>query len=48
MNLDQILTQLKIEESIKEMNPLDELINYYPISTSINCGILVQSGKLIL
>ena len=39
---------MKKEENWKALNPFEELINEFPIQNSMNCGIFIDSGEIIL
>ena len=32
VDFDSVISEIKTEEKIRQMNPLDEFINYYPIT----------------
>jgi hypothetical protein len=37
----QLMKPQNIKYDFKKMDHFDELINFYPISSSINCGVLI-------
>lgn len=46
VDYDLLLSQIKVEDSMRQMDPLDEFVNWFPLNRQTNCGILLVKGRL--
>jgi hypothetical protein len=46
MDMQSLLKPMDYSENFKDMNPMDEFVNFYPLQHSMNCCIYLESGHL--